>query len=198
MDSQNYRAIQKALTPPPFAGSPAQSEDEAELLRVQKARTLQDCERAKSEIFVSLQSFYGSPHGPLSSAQVKKLEGFFEQIRNDADYFIQRLKKDFPRQRPFLYVSGIEPCVSKEVTGAYPSGHAVLAKLYAMVLGDFYPDLSEKLEKRARVIADDRVLAGMHHPSDVRTGEELAKEIYTLLKKSKRFQTEFKKLAVSN
>jgi acid phosphatase (class A) len=110
------------------------------------------------------------------------------QVRNDADYFIQRLKIDFPRQRPFLYVPGLEPCVLKEVTGAYPSGHAAISRLQALILSRLYPERSQALFARARAIGQSRVLSGMHHPSDIRAGEELAEKLYGEFGKSESFQ----------
>jgi acid phosphatase (class A) len=189
-----YAGFKKQLPLPPSKGSEKQKQDEEELFQLQKTRTPEDCERAKSEIFVSLENFFGLPHGPVKKSDAQILTPFFEQIRNDGDYFIQKLKKDFPRQRPFLYLKEISPCVSKEVTGAYPSGHAVLSKLFALILGDFYPDQKEKLDARAKQIADDRILVGMHHRSDIEAGQSLAAIIYGEFKKSSKYSSEFKKL----
>ncbi len=180
-------SLKKELTPPPGQKDQAQKEDENELLSLQKSRTSEDCKRAASEVIVSVNSFFGPPYGPMDSASATKLAPFFEQVRNDADYYIQLLKKEFPRQRPFLYMKDISPCVPKEVTGAYPSGHSTIAKLYALILSDLYPNKRETLLKRADQIALDRVVVGMHHPTDIRTGKKLGELIYAELKKSKIF-----------
>ena len=82
----------------------------------------------------------------------------------------------------------------KEVTGAYPSGHAVLSKLYALILTDLQPQLKEELEARAQQIADHRVLSGMHHRSDINAGRKVAELTYAKLKKSKKFLADLKKL----
>lgn len=189
-----YGSLKTQLPPPPNKGSGQQKQDEAELFQFQKIRTAADCERAKTEIFVSLNNFFASPYGPLAARESELLSPFFEQIRNDGDYFIQKLKVDFPRQRPFLYLKKLNPCIAKEVTGAYPSGHAVLSKLYALVLTDFYPDRKDKLEVRAKQIANDRILSGMHHRSDIQAGQSLATLIHAELNKSEKYQAEFKKL----
>lgn len=191
-----YPTLKKTLAPLPSKGSPQQKLDEEELLKFQKSRSQADCEQAKIEVFVSLQNFFGAPNGPISESTARKLTPFFEQLRNDGDYFIQRLKKDYPRQRPFLYISGLEPCVPREVTGAYPSGHAVLSKLFALVLTDMFPNQKEVLETRAKLIADHRILSGMHHRSDIDAGRQLATLIYEELKKSPKYQSDFKRLQV--
>lgn len=191
LNSSLYDSLKIKLPIPPVLKSASQSDDEKQLFDFQKSRTDADCMQAKAEVFVSLKGFFESPRGPLKRSDVEKLTPFFEQVRNDGDYFIQRMKKDFPRKRPFAYIEGIEPCVPKEVTGAYPSGHAALSKLYALILSDFFPAHRAKLEARALEIGKHRVLSGMHHPTDIASGRVLAELLYGELKKSKKFQSAF-------
>lgn len=193
VQADRYAEFKAKVLRPPRPGSAAQAADEKELLKVQTTRTSDQCKRAESEVKVSVKSFFAAPYGNLTDEEAERLQTFFEQVRNDADYFIQRLKKDFPRKRPFLYVAGLNPCVQKEVTGAYPSGHATIAKLYALILKDLYPDRAEAFLKRAQTIAEDRVLAGMHHPSDIRAGGELGGMLYEDFKQSKKFKEVFSK-----
>ena len=194
LQTNRYPAFKAKLSKPPQSNSKEQIADEKTLLEIQTIRTNDQCTRATSEVMVSVKSFFGAPYGTLSDKDVQKLQTIFEQVRNDADYFIQLLKKDFPRRRPFLYIAGINPCVPKEITGAYPSGHATLAKLYALILRDLYPERSEEFSKRAQIIAEDRVLSGMHHPSDIKAGGELGRLPYEDLKRSEQFKTEMSKL----
>lgn len=178
ISSSLLNSLRKNIQSPPRPGSDAQKQDEKELKDFQKNRTSAQCDRARSEVYVSLASFYGKSYGFLSKEETDRLAPFFEQIRNDADYYIQIFKKEFPRQRPFLYIEGLEPCVPKEVTGAYPSGHATLARLYALILKEMFPNKEQVIDTRTEEIANDRVLSGMHHPSDIRAGKELADELY--------------------
>lgn len=179
-----YEEFKAKVAAPPATGSGPQAADEKALLDYQRERRPEDCARAESEVQLSLNNFYGGPRGPLRPAEVASLERFFGQLRNDADYYIQRLKVDFPRPRPFLYVKGLEPCIPREKTQAYPSGHAAIAQLQARVLASLFPERAEAFLERARVIGRDRVLAGVHHPSDVAAGQALADQIYDALKKS--------------
>lgn len=187
-----YESFKKQIPVPPPLKSAEQEADEKELFSLQSSRTEADCAQAKNEVFVSLRSFYGAPRGSLNDKNIQALNDFFEQMGNDANYFIQRMKKDFPRQRPFLYIKGINPCVPKEVTGAYPSGHATLSKLFASILTDFFPADKEKFEKRAIEIGKHRVLSGVHHPTDIESGRKLGDLIYEVLKKTKKYQLEVK------
>lgn len=191
LDKSVYLTIKKSLPLPPEMDSKKQKEDEKALIEFQNIRTAQDCDAAKSEVFVSLRSFYGKPYGQLDDKLIERLAPFFEQVRNEADYFIQKLKKDFPRKRPFSYVQSLEPCVPREVTGAYPSGHAALSKLFALILSDFEPRSRDLFEARSIEIGKHRVLSGVHHPTDVEAGRVFATFIYSELKKSKKYQNDF-------
>jgi hypothetical protein len=182
-----YETLKKEVPPPPAIGSEAQALDETELLEMMRTRTKADCKQARAEMAVSLDTFFGPRAGLLTASQVKAQSAFFEQVRNDSDYFIQRLKKDFPRKRPFLYVNGVKPCVKKEVTMAYPSGHAVLSRLFALILSDQDPARATAYQTRADEIARHRVIAGMHHPSDIALGKKLADKIHAQLKRSPQF-----------
>ncbi len=187
-----YTKLKSEVAEPPQPGSEAQLRDEAELFKAQLARTEEQCRQAEFVVLVSLKSFYGQPMGPLTDKEVIKLTSLFEQIRNDGDFFIQKMKVDFPRQRPFLYISGLEPCVRKEVTGAYPSGHAALSTLYALILSDLFPEHAAQFKQRADEIAQSRILSGMHHPSDIESGKELGAVLYKELKQSLKFKKALK------
>lgn len=196
IDESWYPTLKAQLTPPPSKGDKQQVADEAELHQLQKSRSAEDCARAKREVHISLENFFGPPDGPLDSRTAQALTPFFKQILNDGDFFIQKLKVDFPRQRPFLYVKDLSPCVAKEATGAYPSGHAAISKLYALILDDIYPGKKARFDSLAEQVAHDRVLSGMHHGSDIQEGKKVAVLFYEQIKKSKAFIAELEKARI--
>ncbi len=187
-----YHKLKTEVPEPPRLGSKFQRLDEEALLKAQSSRTSSQCKIAESVVQVSLNSFYGTPAGILTEKEVSKLTALFEQIRNDGDFFIQKMKIDFPRKRPFLYIAEINPCVPKEVTGAYPSGHATLAKLYELILSDIFPERADRFKERAQEIAQSRVLSGMHHPSDIESGKVLGSKLYEQFKHSSKFKIALK------
>jgi acid phosphatase (class A) len=177
----------------PQKGSAAQSADEAELRKAQKTRSSEDCKRASSEVIVTLQNFYGRPYGELTEKQVATLEPFFEQIRSEFGPYIGQVKKGYARLRPYLYIKDLKPCVQKEESFAYPSGHATLAAFYGLILADLFPARAQQFRDRADTIARDRVIGGVHHPSDVEAGKKLGQMLYAELAKSKRYQEDVAK-----
>ena len=49
----------------------------------------------------------------------------------------------------------------------------MMARLFAHVLGTIYPERKDALMKRADEVARNRVLGGVHHPTDVEAGKKM-------------------------
>ena len=179
-----YADLKSQIPEFPVMGSAAQAADQAELLQAQKTRSNEDCARAATEVVVTLQSFYGKPYGELTAEQVTKLTPFFDRVREAGGPYIGQIKQGYTRARPYEYIKGLTPCIGKEPSFAYPSGHATLASLYSLVLIDLFPEKKAALEKRADQIAQDRVLGGVHHPSDVKEGKHLGAMLHAEMLKS--------------
>jgi acid phosphatase (class A) len=61
------------------------------------------------------------------------------------------------------------------------------------VLSKLDPSRKELFMKRADQIAADRVLAGVHHPSDIEAGKKLGDAEFAALEKSPKFEQALKK-----
>jgi acid phosphatase (class A) len=64
--------------------------------------------------------------------------------------------------------------------------------LDALVLADIVPGDTGAIAERGQQIGDDRVIAGVHFPSDVIAGRKLAQTIYNQMASTKDFQDEEK------
>lgn len=188
-----YGTLKFSFPSPPKQGSAALKAEVVELFEFQKNRKSEDCDQANIERLASLASFFGANGSPISKSDLEQLTTFFKQIRVDVAFVVRKLKHDFARKRPFLELAGLEPCLPKEVGESYPSGHAALSKIYALILGELYPNHRTFLESRAKEIADHRVLAGLHYRTDVEAGVQAAALIYEQLKKSPKFQEDLAK-----
>lgn len=176
-----YSELKGQIPDFPATGSAAQKADEAQLRQYQKSRTKVDCERASTEVVVTLKSFFGKPFGELNDQQIALLQPLFDQIRIDGGQYIGQVKNAYSRLRPYDYIKDLKPCLSKEPTFAYPSGHATLASLYSLVLIDIFPNEKETLTKRAQQISQDRIIGGVHHPSDIESGNKLGEMVHAKL-----------------
>ena len=75
------------------------------------------------------------------------------------------------RIRPYLAHPDLQPCLPPEGTGSFPSGHAVWFRATAELLADLLPERRERLELVGRQGGANRVLCGVHYPSDVEAGQ---------------------------
>ena len=179
--------VTSLLAPFPAAGTAESDQDFHELLQFQDLRSKRDCERVVYEGRVTLETFFGPKYGPLSEDEVRRWNSLFNDVRMDTDYFVAQGKQVWKRPRPYLTHYELHPCAKLEVTDAYPSGHAAISEAFAQVLAKLAPERAGLFQERARQIAEDRVIGGVHHPSDIEAGRRLGDAVFEALNGSPRF-----------
>lgn len=85
----------------------------------------------------------------------------------------QIVKRHFHRLRPFQQDGTISPVGKIPKDAGYPSGHASAAFAAATVLGTLWPSRAWQFTDLARQVANSRMYAGVHFPSDVVVGARL-------------------------
>ncbi len=185
------------ILPPPFSTSSTEGKaDLAQVLQVQSTRTELNCARARTEISRSLKSFYGAPFGPLTPEEILAADDLMVKVLVDVQYLGDNAKTVYNRPRPFVAdPQEVHPCSEfvKPVSGSYPSGHSLEAHIMASVLDLIYPERKALFEARSMQIANDRVLAGVHYPSDLEAGRKLAEAMMTVLERSPAFEADLAK-----
>lgn len=189
--------VRMALTSFPADDSEQGQQDYRTLQDFQKTRTDAECKRAASEVPVNIDSFYGPAYGPLTKVEVGQLASFFTRVHAEAKKVTQPAKDFWHRDRPFVAHKDLKPCVEKEQTYSYPSGHATSAELFARILLDIFPDRVKAIKKREDQIVDDRAIAGVHYPTDLRAGKLLGDLIYDEMQKNSTYKAELKKLTTA-
>jgi acid phosphatase (class A) len=63
----------------------------------------------------------------------------------------------------------------------------------ALTLAEIFPDQKGALIARAKLVGDDRALAGQHFPSDVAAGRILGKAIFQKMVQNPDFQSQLEK-----
>ena len=162
----------------PALGSQEDQSDYEQTLAYQNSRTADDCARAATEVKITLSSFFGAPYGPLSSQEVSHYSKMFEDLYTELSGYIGSTKKQWSRPRPFVTHTDIKPCIKLDSSFSYPSGHSATSEFYARVLSVVLPDRADALKARAKQIALDRNIGGVHYPSDVRDGSLLGDQIF--------------------
>ena len=103
---------------------------------------------------------------PRIRAGVPQFVHLVDEVKN-------KLKDAIGRSRPFLTHPDLKPCLPREYSESYPSGHATWYVSTSLLLADLLPERRERLLAVGRQGMAARVTCGMHYPSDVEAGQRL-------------------------
>jgi acid phosphatase (class A) len=181
----------KALLPAPPAPDSDQNKKEIEvLLQLQAGRTPQDVKNAKAEVKVTpfvFSEVLGSSFNPDDLPITTK---FLAELTAEVKAVYSPAKKLYARARPYDADPRIIPCIEKEASNSYPSGHATYSRVWALTLAEIFPEKKDALMAVADRIALDREKGGVHYPSDIEAGKKLADAIFGQLKTNADFQVD--------
>ena len=161
--------------PPP--GSPEAAADLAIVLWEQRTRTPEDVARASSEEELSLEDFAGALGPGFDVARHPGTEALLALAVAASRPCVWAAKGAHGRPRPYAADPRVSPAATREDTASFPSGHATRGALMAAVLAELVPNRREALLRRGAQIGNDRVLAGVHYPSDVVAGQRLGDDM---------------------
>ena len=182
-----------AVPPPPAPGSAADKKDFEILLDWQARRTEADCAGAKAQSAADYDKFFGEV-SPFPNPLPPEASTILFRVYYDGGKTVGAAKKRFSRPRPFRWDKAIEPCLGRIGGLAYPSGHATVSRLFALLLADVQPARREIFLASSDRAALNRVIGGVHHPSDIEAGKLLGNAIYAELLKNPSFRADLEKL----
>jgi acid phosphatase (class A) len=195
---QSIAASDFEVPPPPAPGSAGDQQDFATLFSLQASRTPEQCSVAASMPIPDFKSLY-APSGLLTPAEMTAVQPFLDEVSGKVSAVAGVFKKEYSRPRPYNENKKIQPCADKPGgSTAYPSGHATEGAVDACVLGQIFPDRAQKLTDWGRYVGDLRVIAGVHHPTDVAAGQALAASICSWLVEQGDFNAEVSRLRLGN
>lgn len=91
------------------------------------------------------------------------------------------MKNRYARLRPFKGHAEVQPCIKKSKGYSYPGGHATYSRIFVDVLGDITPERKAEFLKRADEVASDRVVGGVHYPTDIAAGKVFGDDFHARL-----------------
>lgn len=185
--------VKALLIGPPVDNSAEHRQEVDALLRYQDSRTAEDVKRCKDEEEVTVFAF-ADVLGPWFVEKDLPVTGeLMQDVYKETKAVSAAAKKEWNRMRPPLADPRIKPCVTLEHTPSFPSGHATRGMAWAVLLAEMFPDKRDALMARGRQIGDDRVIGGMHYPTDVAAGQKLGAEFSKRLLAIDAFRTELDK-----
>lgn len=158
------------LPPPPAADSPAARADLAAVIAAEAARTPGTSAAARADAEVSILRFADVLGPGFTAANLPKSLALFKLVSRDASQVTLRGKDYWRRPRPYVASPDVHPIVDVSTDGSYPSGHASFGCMAGVLLGALVPEKRAELLARGREYGRNRIVAGVHYPTDVEAG----------------------------
>ena len=185
-------ALNHVIQPPPPADSELQKNDLKAVQTTIKNRTEAQAKNAETDNTLTVFAFAGNVLGPnFNKEKLVITTPFFERVYRDQIEACKEVKEHFNRKRPFVLDPGIKPIIKQPANASYPSGHATTGYVYATVLSMMAPEKAHALFDRAAIYGNNRVIAGVHFPTDVESGKVSAAVIVNALIQQPLFMRDF-------
>ncbi len=183
------------ITPPPALDSKKMSKDVAEIYALHRSVSPQEMESAnydnKHEDLFAIGRALGDKFNKESLPATAAL---WADMNNDQGIVVSAAKKFFQHPRPYDLDVNIKSICGSKAGGpknSYPSGHATVGYLSAMVLTMMVPEKSALLHARADEYGHNRVVCGDHYSADIPASKEAAGLVMGNMIGNARFQQEF-------
>jgi acid phosphatase (class A) len=189
--------LSKILAPPPPANSELQKQDMAQVLRLQETRTHAQADRAVADNEQRLGRIADEVFGDKAAAlRSPKFTAFAERVTQDTRAIFLASKDVWNRPRPYSASTEVKAIGELPTSGSYPSGHATRGYLVAILLSDMVPEKSAELFARGREYGQNRVVAGVHYPTDIEAGRLSATAIAAALFQNDHFMKDLNEARV--
>jgi acid phosphatase (class A) len=202
--------LAQVLPPPPALGSDAQRRDIAAMLAVQRTRTKAAVARAIADDPFSVFRFADVLGPNFNAARLPKLAAFLDRVWHDIDALTSGTRTYWHRERPFLIERNIHPladlkkglCNDEPGHGtvapscpngfkySYPSGHTAFGAAMAIILAQMVPERRAALFARGWQYGENRIVAGVHYPTDIEAGRLAAAIIVVLMMQNEHFRAD--------
>jgi acid phosphatase (class A) len=159
------------LPPPPALDSDQMKTELGEILTIQVTRTKEMEARAFADATENIWRFADVVDNPkFNAATLPKLAAFFDRVAETEGAVVDPAKDVWKRPRPHLYSDLVKPVVPLSKSGSYPSGHATVGTLMGIELANMLPEKRAQIMARAWEFGHNRVVGGIHYPSDIEMG----------------------------
>ena len=124
----------------------------------------------------------------LAELELPYIEEELKSLLKQSAKFVMELKYKYNRPRPHqiaefygIDLNGVELDTMR--TPSYPSGRAIQGYLLGMYFGDKYPQSRKVFTQLGEDIAQSRIVAKAHYPSDKSFGKVVAEYLYSIVRK---------------
>jgi acid phosphatase (class A) len=208
------------LLPPPPANSEVQKRELNEVLAAQKARTPALVKRALDDK-VDLFGFATVLGPKFTAENIPIAAAFIRKVGRETGAQVNLVKDCWERPRPFVVSAEVHPpgtmaqdmaikpgapekntaphdasspCRPVETPAfsySYPSGNSNFGATTALLLAAMVPEKRSEIFARGWEFGENRLIAGVHFPSDIESGRISATAMVAVMMQSPAFKTDF-------
>ncbi|ESY99678.1 phosphatase PAP2 family protein [Mesorhizobium sp. LNHC209A00] len=160
------------ILPPPPANDSAETKAElGEVLTVQVTRTPEMEARAIADAEENVWRFADVMGPNFNKDKLPKFCAFFDRVVETEGAVVDPAKDVWKRPRPHQLSDLVKPVVKLSSSGSWPSGHATVGTMMGIILSDMVPERRAEIMARAAEFGHNRIVGGIHYPSDVEMGK---------------------------
>ncbi len=181
------------IAAPPGEGSARQKSELAELHRIQAERTPSEEQAARADAEEKTVAAFSATLGVDFAAQAPRTARLAAHVAESSEIYVRAAKTFYRRPHPYQVDAGLHPaCPPKKPVAdeSYPSGHALRGWLLALTLAELAPEKRDRILARAEGYAHNRLICGVHYPSDIEASKALARALYPLMARQRDFRRE--------
>jgi acid phosphatase (class A) len=175
------------LPAPPTPGSDEAKADLDAVLHAQETRTDAQVARGMAEHKLHMKAFAPVFGDWFTEGNLPLTTKLLDDAAKDSKSFTATGKEYFARKRP-PNDARVKPKVQEDDELSYPSGHSTRGMLWGLILADASPARRDALLDRGHEIGYDRVLVGVHYPSDVFAGRVLGQALFNAMRSDPAYQ----------
>lgn len=180
------------ILPPPPANDFAQTKAEiGEVLTLQVTRTPEMVASAVADAEENVWRFADVMGPKFNKELLPKFSAFFDRVVATEGAVVDPAKDVWKRPRPHQLSDLVKPAVKLSSSGSWPSGHATVGTTMGIILADMVPEKRAEIMARAAQYAHNRVVGGIHYPSDVEMGKISGSVIAAVLLNRDDFKAEY-------
>jgi acid phosphatase (class A) len=174
---------------PPTQDSETTKQELAYVHTIEQTRTPEQVVQAGLDGREENLFIFSNVIGPrFTKADLPLTAALSAHVHNDEAVLSEPLKDIYKRLRPYQYDSTLHPVCKTDKEPSYPSGHSMSGYLLAFTMAQVVPEKRQEILLRADEYAHDRVVCGVHYPSDTEASRRLAYTIFGYMMGNPRFQ----------
>jgi len=174
---------------PPTQDSETTEQELAYVHMIEQTRTPEQVAQAQQDDKEEDLFIFANVIGPqFTKADLPLTAALSAHVHNDEAVLSDPLKFVYKRLRPYQYDSTLHPVCRTDHEPSYPSGHSMSGYLLAFTMAQIVPEKRQEILTRADEYGHDRVVCGVHYPSDTEASRRLAYTIFGYMMGNARFQ----------